>query len=128
MIRLSMIRENAGLSQKELGEVLGVAQNTVSNWEKGIREPNHEMLSKIAKYFEIPVMHLLGQGIYEKKELVREHIDIILDQIEKNDGGHKIVNMIREQDFETQFKVLTAFIMDIDIDEENRTMRIIYYI
>lgn len=33
------IREEAGLTQGELAQLLGVARNTVSRWEQGLHEP-----------------------------------------------------------------------------------------
>lgn len=41
-------REKKGLSQKQLAQLLGVSQPTVSDWESGRKNPTLENLSKIA--------------------------------------------------------------------------------
>ena len=36
---LSGLREKAGLTQRQLGDTIGVSDQTVFNWEKGIHLP-----------------------------------------------------------------------------------------
>lgn len=54
------LRIASGLSQKQLGEILGVAESTVCHYEKKGREPDIPTLIKIAQYFEVSVDELLG--------------------------------------------------------------------
>ncbi len=49
------------LSQKKLGEFLGVCNQAVSFWESGAREPNLDDLLKIAQFFEVEVDYLLKE-------------------------------------------------------------------
>ena len=37
MNRISNLRKQANLSQNDLGKIIGVAQNTLSQWENGLR-------------------------------------------------------------------------------------------
>lgn len=46
------LRTAKGLSQKQLGEILHVNQRTISAWEKGVCEPNYELLLRICDYFD----------------------------------------------------------------------------
>jgi transcriptional regulator with XRE-family HTH domain len=39
-LTLAKIRERAGLTQRQLSEALGVTITTISNWERGVKEPN----------------------------------------------------------------------------------------
>ncbi|MDF9504642.1 helix-turn-helix domain-containing protein, partial [Bacillus cereus] len=43
-----ILRTLKGLNMKELGDVLGVASSTISNWENNRKEPSFEMLQKIS--------------------------------------------------------------------------------
>lgn len=61
MNRIASLRKERGLSQKELGIIIGAAQNTISNWEKGNREPDYENLKKLAYFFDCSVDYLLGR-------------------------------------------------------------------
>lgn len=54
------------LTQKEFGEILGVAQGTVNKYEKGIILPGEDVLKRISAYGEVPLECLLHG---EPKEL-----------------------------------------------------------
>ena len=58
--KLKELREEKELLQKQLGVELGVSQVTVARWETGNREPEFDMLIKIAKYFGVTTDYLLG--------------------------------------------------------------------
>ncbi len=61
---LQVLRVQSGLSQRKLGENLGVCNQTVSFWETGQREPNLDDLVKIASYFSVSTDYLLGLEKY----------------------------------------------------------------
>lgn len=48
---LRELRKNAGMTQKQLANVMGVDQRTVSAWEKGVCEPSFEMLATLCELF-----------------------------------------------------------------------------
>ncbi|ATZ02159.1 helix-turn-helix domain-containing protein [Lactococcus lactis] len=58
--QLKTLRKKNSLTQKELAEKVGVKQNSYANWENGNREPNIEMLVRIADYFDVSLDYLLG--------------------------------------------------------------------
>lgn len=59
-IRLKALRESHNLTQTELANKLGVRQTTISNWEKGIREPETigEVI-KISSFFNVELSSLV---------------------------------------------------------------------
>ncbi|MBR6778958.1 MAG: helix-turn-helix transcriptional regulator [Clostridia bacterium] len=57
---LKELRESKNISQRKLGEFFGVANQTISSWEKGINEPDLDTLIKIAEFFEVSTDYLLG--------------------------------------------------------------------
>ncbi len=59
--RLKELRLKKGLTQTELGEKVGVKQNTFTNWENGKREPNFENLIKLADLLEVSLDWLFGR-------------------------------------------------------------------
>ena len=59
--RLKELRLKKGLTQTELGEKVGVKQNTFTNWEKGKREPSFENLIKLADLLEVTLDWLFGR-------------------------------------------------------------------
>jgi transcriptional regulator with XRE-family HTH domain len=59
--RLRELREERGLTQKELAQALGLSsKSTITNYEQNDRDPDYETLIKIAKYFEVSIDYLLG--------------------------------------------------------------------
>ncbi len=56
---LKNLRLSEGLSQRALGERVGVCNQTVSFWESGSREPDLDMLVKLAEVFNVSVDLLL---------------------------------------------------------------------
>ena len=42
------MRKRSGITQTELARMMGVRQNTVSQWETGINHPHVEMLPDLA--------------------------------------------------------------------------------
>ena len=61
MDRIRELRKQRGLSQAELGKILNIAQNTLSAYERGSRDPDTETLSQIAKYFGVSIDYLIGR-------------------------------------------------------------------
>ena len=59
--KLKMLRKKQGLTQTELGEKVGVKQNTFTNWENGKREPSLEKLIVLADFFEVSLDWLVGR-------------------------------------------------------------------
>lgn len=59
---LKAIRGTKGVTQKEAADALGISPNTYKNYEQGMREPNNEMLCKLADYFQVSTDYLLGRA------------------------------------------------------------------
>lgn len=55
-------RKGKGYSQSDLGELLGVSRQTISNWENGQSVPDVSSIKKLEQYLDIPVEELLGKG------------------------------------------------------------------
>lgn len=58
--RINELRTSFGWSQVDLARHLGVAKQTVSNWENDNIQPSIEMLIRIAKQFNVTTDYLLG--------------------------------------------------------------------
>lgn len=60
-MRLRELRESKGIFQKHIAEAIYTSKNTISNWEKGVSEPNIEFLIKLADFFQCTVDYLIGR-------------------------------------------------------------------
>jgi transcriptional regulator with XRE-family HTH domain len=61
MDRIRELREENGWSQEELADKLAIAQQTVSAYERGLRDPDTSTLGKMADLFDVSTDYLLGR-------------------------------------------------------------------
>lgn len=83
---LKQLRQEKGITQKEISQFLGISQAAYSLYEKGQREPKYDMLEKIADFFNVSVGYLVSGkkdyiyyvGDYNPKEIydtIAAHFD-----------------------------------------------------
>lgn len=65
-ITLKELRQQAGLTQKQLAERLWLSKATVSYYEQSARHPSPEVLVKLSRIFHVSTDYLLG--IEDKKQ------------------------------------------------------------
>lgn len=58
--RLRELREDNDLSQRQIGDLLGVAQGTVSQYELGKRPLPIEYLIKLCRFYSVSADYILG--------------------------------------------------------------------
>ena len=57
--KIANLRKSKGMTQEELGKVLNVTYQAVSKWERDESLPDIEMMSRIAKFFEVPINYFV---------------------------------------------------------------------
>lgn len=67
MNRMKELREHKKISMKEAAVGIGLPYTTYVGYEKGEREPNSEMLIKIASFYSVTVDYLIGRKDKEKQ-------------------------------------------------------------
>lgn len=67
MNNIRFYREKIGLSQADLGKLIGVSRQTISAWEDGDREPSFTKLLTISKVMKVSIELLLGKDIYSQQ-------------------------------------------------------------
>lgn len=55
------LRKETKVSQSKIADKLGVAQQCVSRWEKGLSEPTLSNLIGLADFFGVPLDYLVGR-------------------------------------------------------------------
>ena len=92
--KLKAARKQKGLSQTELGKLLGVQAQTVGRWENGKSEPNLETINKLCKILNIPIYSLISKEA--DYQLNYDEAFIINKYRELNDDGKKmIINLLK---------------------------------
>ena len=70
---ISNLRKEKNMTQKDLGDVLGVTDRAVSKWERGICMPDVSLLSDISNTLDISIVELLN-GEKTNKKISNEEI------------------------------------------------------
>ena len=60
MNRIKEIRKKFGVSQRQLGQLLGVSQTTINAWETGRNEPDIGNIFVMADHFDTTPKKLMG--------------------------------------------------------------------
>ena len=60
MNRIRELRKAHGLTMKELGKQIGLAESTVSLYERNLHEPDLDTLRSLSAIFSVSVDYLLG--------------------------------------------------------------------
>ncbi|AEB62128.1 helix-turn-helix domain-containing protein [Bacillus amyloliquefaciens] len=109
--QLRQLRKQRKLSQKSLGQKFGLAESTISMYERNEREPDYATLVKFADFFDVSTDFLLrGEDYYRDKarELRKqndvrfaavdgrefsdsEKEEILADALRRIDGIEKII-------------------------------------
>lgn len=86
--RLKLLRENLGLSQKEFGEMLGLAQTSYSNYEGGKSAVPSDVLEVLYKKVGVSIDWLVaGDGQMYRNDAIRsENINDRLRKVRENTG------------------------------------------
>jgi len=58
--QIKKLRKRQGFSQEELGKLIGVSQQVITNYERGLREPYVETLVKLAGALKVSMDQLIG--------------------------------------------------------------------
>lgn len=59
--KIASLRKSRNMTQEELGKVLSVTYQAVSKWERGESLPDFEMMSRIAKFFGVPLSYFTDE-------------------------------------------------------------------
>ena len=111
--RIKELRTEKNISQNEMAKILGITQQAVSAYEKGLREPDLETLKKTANFFNVSIDYLLGRSDirnpYIPEEYAKNHKvkkrDLIQYEEFINQAGIFFMNdEVAEEDKEKLFK------------------------
>jgi transcriptional regulator with XRE-family HTH domain len=65
---LRHLRAEHNLSQQEIANVLGIKQNTYSNYERGNTDPSLDLLLKISRLFRTSLDMLVGFALFDNQD------------------------------------------------------------
>ena len=90
---IKRLREEMGITQGELANVLAVTAQSVSRWEKGLAYPDIEKLPQIACYFNITIDELIGVTEPTIHSISRELVEV-RNEIRKNKNAELMLKYL----------------------------------
>lgn len=95
---IKLLREQNGLNQEELGNIVGVSDKTVSSWEINRTEPKMGIVQQLADYFKVSTDYLIKGDTSAEEMYKSANIDYRLiplyDSICCGDGGFVDENIL----------------------------------
>ena len=89
---LKKLREEAGISQKQLAELIGVSQQSVNKYENHNIEPDIEMMIRIADHFNTSVDYLIGHTDVRRKIEATQAYELNTDESAIIEGYRTLSN------------------------------------
>jgi len=92
--KLKAARKRRYLSQTELGKLIGVQTQTISNWENSKSKPNLETINKLCEALDVPLRYFISEE-HVDYQLTLEEAFVINKYRELNDDGKQmIINLL----------------------------------
>jgi transcriptional regulator with XRE-family HTH domain len=107
---LKNLRNEKGLTQEQLAEVLGVSGRTVSRWETGSNLPDLSMLIQIAEYYGVDIKDILD-GEKESENMDKELKETLEKVADYNALEKKIVKQANGVAFSLIFSACAVAIL-----------------
>lgn len=116
--RLKDLRKSKRLTQQQLADIFFLNKSSISRYENDSQLPEHELLQKMADYFEVSIDYLLGRDDISKTPSSPE----MLSKREKFDIEKEVLQMIENID---KAKVV-EFCGNPADDEDKEFLRLAY--
>lgn len=106
---LSSLRRREKLTQAQLAERLGISKSAVSMYERGQREPELELLERMADCFHVSVNALLGrdEAAGEPDPELAEYLTVLRDRPEMR-MLFSLTKNANKEDVETAVRLIEA--------------------
>lgn len=108
--RLKTLRNEKGITQKELGDYLHVSQQTVGSWEVGRAFPDEDTVNKISDFFNVSIDYLYGKDVpkWASEEDVIELQTLLEENVNMAYGGESLT----EEEKQRVKDILTTLFWD----------------
>ena len=86
---LQDLREDRDILRKDLALALNISVSTLGMYEQGRREPNMEMLIRLADYFDVTLDFLVGRSFHDEETSKIIEALHLKNKIDKLPQGYK---------------------------------------
>lgn len=76
--KIVQLRKSKKITQEELSRKIGVTRSALSQYELGLRQPDYDIVKRMADYFNVSTDYLLGR---ETKKPIRSDLELSDDEL-----------------------------------------------
>lgn len=92
--KLKILRQNVGMTRKELAKKLGITEISVGNYERGLREPSIEKLIVLSKLFDVTIEELVGYDDSHFQDKIKEKLRRNMSTVVILGNGFNVVETV----------------------------------
>ena len=103
--RMLELRKKKGMTQKQVATALGIGESSYCSYENASREPNYQMLIRIADFFGVSLDYLLNHKINGTDFMISlEDLEILEKYYAMNDFARNLISLLMDlvRDHESQ--------------------------
>ena len=122
--KILTLRENLNMKQKELADLAGITEATLSRYENNKREPRGEIVTRLAKILNVSTDYLLDNEISSEdynslnsKEIIdiEKEAEIMISKIDSLDNLEFCGQLADDEDKEYLKAAYQKFLMDVRV-------------
>ena len=122
--RLKELRNQKNITQEELANHLSIPRGTYAHYELGKREPDYNMLLRIANFFDVSTDYLLGltdsPNHYKSPKIISDLREGRVAYKDLSEETKKSLNRMDELPIELQDKINEMISTLLDIEKKNK--------
>ena len=122
--KLQALLDDDDISQSSLANHLGITSPAVNRWCNNVTQPDHDMLVKIANYFNVSTDYLLGNQLNdeiikndEENKQILNNVSTDLDNSINKALYSKLHEIKNEKDKRQILNIIQTFIDEVDKNE-----------
>ena len=122
--RLKELRNQKNITQEELANHLSIPRGTYAHYELGKREPDYNMLLRIANFFDVSTDYLLGltdsPNPYKSPKIISDLREGRVAYKDLSEETKKSLSRMDELPVELQDKINEMISTLLDIEKKNK--------
>lgn len=111
-IRMRELREENGLTQKQIADILRLERSCIAKYEAGESSPNPDILLSLAKIYKVSVDYLIG------KCNDKDSLNVLRAAPTPYEKGFSVIDTQNLQDLSKDEQVLILYFRLLDSDKE----------
>lgn len=122
--KLKILRKDAGLTQRELAQKIGLPLRSIINYENGLREPNSKAMAALERYFKVSGEYLRGESDERTSEYTWDDAEImaaVQESLPKQLGDlNDILNVCSTEEQKLTFDILVQLRLVLRLKDDSK--------